>query len=143
MIRHAARLGLIIISCCALQLAHAEQKQVFGDYEVHYIVVPTTFLKPDVAAKYGITRSENRALLNVSVLKQGTPVSAGLAARSRNLLSQISELEFEEVREGPAIYYLALIRHSDEAVHQISIDVDFEDGSQGTVDFQQRLYHEG
>ena len=120
----------------------AEQMQAFGPYEVHYIVVPTTFLQPEVAAKYGITRSRNRALLNVSVLRQGEPVRAVLNAQTKNLLSQISELTFEEVREGPAVYYLAQIRHSDEAVHQIIIDVDFDDGSKGQVSFQQRLYHE-
>ena len=124
-------------------IASAEQKETFGDYEVHYIVIPTTFLKPQMAEKYGITRSESRSLLNVSVLHHNTPVTAVLAAQTKNLLSQTTQLAFEEIREGPAIYYLALIRHSDEAVHQITIEVTFEDGSQGSFEFQQRLYHEG
>ena len=135
-----------ILLSAALVLAtlstHAEQKQVFGDYELHYIVVPTTFLQPQVAAKYDITRSRNRALLNVSVLKNGSPVATQLTAQAKNLLSQVSQLEFTEIREGPAIYYLALIRHSDEAVHQITINAIFDDDSTGQVEFQQRLYHE-
>ena len=143
---HQLKVPLILLLACLVLLtpaaSMAEQKETFGAYEVHYIVIPTTFLKPQMAAKYGITRSENRSLLNVSVLHHGTPVEAKLAAHTKNLLSQINQLEFDEVREGPAIYYLALIRHSDEEVHQISLSATFDDGSQGAFEFQQRLYHE-
>ena len=39
----------LLLSLCLLGLAHAEQKQSFGPYDVHYSIVNTTFLKPDVA----------------------------------------------------------------------------------------------
>ncbi|MEM7098913.1 MAG: DUF4426 domain-containing protein [Pseudomonadota bacterium] len=131
--------GLLFFSFAA----KAEQKAVFDDYEVHYIVIPTTFLQPEMAEKYGIERSPRWSLLNISVLENLTPIGARVSATSKNLLSQTTELEFEEVREGLAVYYLALLRHSDEEVHQITVNVTFPDGSSGSVSFQQRLYHEG
>ena len=40
------------VLCCAW--AHAEQLQRFGDWEVHYVVLPSGFLKPDVAARIAV-----------------------------------------------------------------------------------------
>ena len=47
--------------------AHAEQSSSFGDYVIHYNAIPSTFLTPDTAREYGISRSRNRAMLNISV----------------------------------------------------------------------------
>jgi hypothetical protein len=59
----------------------AQQSQDFGDYVVHYNALNTNLIPPQVAQGYGITRSPNRALLNVTVMKKvmdtpGTPVQA-------------------------------------------------------------------
>jgi hypothetical protein len=48
--------------------AAAEQFKAFGDIEVHYAVVNTLFLQPNVAARYGIVRATDRAIVNVSVV---------------------------------------------------------------------------
>ncbi len=133
----------LALCCFAALPAGAEQSQTFGDYEVHYIVVPTTFLKADIAANYNLTRSKNRALVNVSVLNaDDEPVAAGVSGRSENLLGQGQVLEFKEIREGPAIYYLALLRHGDEEFHRVAIDVALPDGSSGEIRFQQKMYWE-
>ncbi|HEX5693313.1 MAG TPA: DUF4426 domain-containing protein, partial [Arenimonas sp.] len=73
MIRH--RFLAMIGALCALALAlpvAAQNSVRSGDLVVHYNAVPTTSLTPDVARQYGITRSANRALVNVSV-RRGTP----------------------------------------------------------------------
>ena len=49
---------------------------------------------------------------------------------------------FEEVREGPALYYLAQIRHADEEHHRIEIDIILPDGSTQQLALQQKLYWE-
>ena len=51
--------------------AFAESSSSVGDYIVHYNAVSTEALPPAVARAYGITRSKNRGLLNISVLKKG------------------------------------------------------------------------
>jgi len=92
-------------------LGQAQQSESFGPFELHYSVVNTTFLDPEVAARYGITRGKNRAIINLSVRElvngksEARPME--LSARSRDLLMQNHDLEFREFREGDAIYYIA------------------------------------
>lgn len=83
-----------------------------GDYVVHFNALPTTRIPPESARNYRITRSPNRALLNISVQRKGeagsTPaVTAAVEASATNLTGQRRELAVREVRDGDAIYYLA------------------------------------
>ena len=78
-----------------------------GDYTIHYTVFPSTVIPPEVASLHGITRSDNRIIVNISVRKTGTPVTAGLTGSVTNLLEQEMALGFAEVVEQDAIYYLA------------------------------------
>jgi hypothetical protein len=90
----------------------AQQSQDFGDYVVHYNALNTNLIPPQVAQAYGIARSANRALLNVTVLKKvmdtpGSPTSATVTASGTNLTGQRREIELREVKEpGGAIYYV-------------------------------------
>lgn len=130
----------------ALQPAHAQQMQRFGDYELHYIVIPTTMLKPDIAARYNIRRGKDRALCNISVIdNNGVGVKAALEGSSQNLLGQRQGLTFTEVVDGDAIYYLATIRHANEEVHRIDIDAQVvasptSKGASATLKLTQKLY---
>jgi hypothetical protein len=90
--------------------ASAQQSEMFGPYELHYSVVNTTFLEPEVAATYGITRGKKRAILNLAVrehLAEGTQARNMLIEGRTWDLIQNQFLSFKEVREGPAIYYIA------------------------------------
>lgn len=90
----------------------AQQSQDFGDYVVHYNALNTNLIPPQVAQAYGIARSANRALLNVTVLKKvmdtpGSPTSATVTASGTNLTGQRREIELREIKEpGGAIYYV-------------------------------------
>ena len=134
----------LLIACLAAfgsGSVHAEQKRVFGEYEVHYIVLPTTFLNAKVANRYNLPRGRDRALVNVSVLNSnGEPVMAEVVGRSENLLGQRQTLEFTEVKEGEAIYYLALLRHADEEFHRVTLDISLPDGQVGEIRFQQQMF---
>ena len=98
-------LGILAFSGVSL----AQQSQDFGDYVVHYNTLNTNLIPPQVAQGYGIVRSPNRALLNITVLKKvmdtpGTPVSAS----ATNLTGQLRELEIREINDSEgAIYYVA------------------------------------
>lgn len=83
----------------------------FGSYEVHYNAVRTDALTPEVARNYGIQRSTNRVMVNVTVLHKeaGTarkPVEADVKVDARNLNEQLKNLELRRVSEGEAIYYI-------------------------------------
>ena len=103
---------LMIASCLLLlsSLSFAEQKQVFGDYEVHYIGLTSSELDKDVAKLYGITRSRNIGFLNISVLKKGeSPIPVAwneqIEGTMSNLIGKTQELSFTRVQETSAWYY--------------------------------------
>ena len=123
--------------------ARAEQKQSFGDYDVHYIIVPTMTLKPEIAENYGLLRARNRSLVNISILNAlGQPTSAVVTGISTNLLGQDQTLVFSEVTEGEAIYYLALLRHANEEYHRVAIDIVLANGDLAELRFSQQMYWE-
>src|SRR5690606_37237830 len=70
-------------------------------------------LSPDVARQYGIVRSQNRAMLNVSILKKsegtmGTPVTGSVSASAVNLTGQLKNITVQEIKEEgeSAVYYI-------------------------------------
>lgn len=147
--RHVGKAGTWVFALALLltvQPVYAQQMQRFGDYELHYIVIPTTTLKPDIAARYDISRGKDRALCNISVIdKNGAGVKAALEGSSQNLLGQRQGLTFTEVVDGEAIYYLATIRHSNEEVHRINVDAQVAGtptsrGASTTLKLTQKLY---
>jgi hypothetical protein len=84
----------------------------FGNYEVHFNALRTDSLTADIARSYGIQRSTNRVMLNVTLLhKQAdqaprTPVNATVQVDAYNLNGQLKNLEMRRVSEGEAIYYI-------------------------------------
>lgn len=126
------------------------REQTFGDYTVHFSTFNSAFVPPGVAEIYGITRARNQVLINVSVThtKRGK-TSLGLPAKvtgtARNLLQQQRVLEFDEINEGNATYYLAPLRHSNEEVYNFTLNVTPANAEQTdmqplSVKFSRKLY---
>ena len=85
--------------------------QDFGDFEVHFNAVRTDELTPAVARAYGIERSANRVLLNVSLLRKGadgrtTPVDGTVSASAYNLNGQLKNLAMRRITEGASVYFI-------------------------------------
>ena len=108
-------------------MANAKNMQKLDDLNVHYIALNSTFLTPEIATAYGITRSKVNALINISVLdntQANTPAkSVNLQGTAKNLLGQEKELEFVEVKEGNAIYYLAELGFTHEDIFIFTINI--------------------
>lgn len=90
----------------------AENSTSISGYTIHHNALSTEMLLPDVAKAYGIKRSKQRALLNVSVIKDkagtaGIALSADITVRATNLIGQLKDINLREVREGDAIYYIS------------------------------------
>jgi hypothetical protein len=131
---------LVLIALLALP-SSAEQFKAFDDIEVHYVVVNTLFLDPDVAKHYGVVRANDRAIVNLSVLgADGKARSADVAGVTVNLLSQQATLTFATIREGESIYYIAPIRYTDQDVLRFRIAVKLPDRDPMNVEFQQLMY---
>jgi len=123
--------------------AIAEQSKQAGAYNVHYVAFASTFLSPEMARKYKVVRGRNRALINISVLDtDGIPVRAKLNGTVKNLPGQILQLNFQEVIEGDAVYYLAQTRFSDQELMRFNINFTGPDGVKNTLKFEQKLYWE-
>ena len=78
---------------------------------IHYSVFGSRFLQPDIARALKIRRAGNRAIINISAraksaAAQGEASTAKVSGGYRDLLKYHS-LEFREVRETEAVYYLA------------------------------------
>jgi hypothetical protein len=81
-------------------------------YDIHYIAFVSTFLQPEIARQYGLTRSQAIGVLNVSVLKhlddgKTDAVGAVIEGKVINDIQQNKFLGFQQIIENPAIYYLA------------------------------------
>lgn len=76
-------------------------------YEVHYTAFKSTLVPPVVARALDIVRSESRIITNIAVRRDGKSVRARVDGTATNLLNQVLTLEFREIVEDEAIYYLA------------------------------------
>ena len=142
--RHFTLAASLLAALLLAAPLHAEQKKMLGPYEAHYVVVQSTFFNEETAAKYGIVRGRDRALMNLSFLDESLrPVPVSLDGITRNLLSQETALDFREVREGDAIYYLAEVRHTDRETLRFRIQVTTPDGETRALEFQQQMFWDG
>jgi hypothetical protein len=126
------------------QAGTAEQKVHLGPFDVHYMVAPSTFFNEQIAERYQIKRGRDRALLNLSILNDSqTPVAAAVEGDVTNLLGQITTLEFREVSEGGAIYYLAALKFADRETLRFRISMTMADGVSRELKFQQQMFWDG
>ncbi|WP_116475175.1 DUF4426 domain-containing protein [Zobellella maritima] len=114
---------LPLVLLLSAPLSQATETKV-GNWTVHYSALASTFLTPEVARSYNIERSRFNGLLNIAVLDaSGAPQSVNLSGEGKNLLGTVRNLEFQEVREGDAIYYIAEYPYRNEDNVLFSIDI--------------------
>ncbi|HKJ94079.1 MAG TPA: DUF4426 domain-containing protein [Gammaproteobacteria bacterium] len=137
-IKHA----LIVLLACVPLTAQAARFQRFGHDEVHYNIVPTGTLQPEIARRYHITRSRQRGLLTVAILRDGDPVRADVTATATDLNQQVREIDMREVREGQAIYYIGTFRANDgeRLKFRITADTRRPDTDPYVIRFMQHFY---
>lgn len=112
--------SFLLLVCC--NIACAETIQWRG-YDIHYTTFSSTLIPQEVANAHNIIRSRNRIVTNISIRKDGQPVRAQLEGTNSNLLNQLFTMQFTEVIEETAIYYLAnqIIDEKDHLRFQISV----------------------
>lgn len=131
----AAVLFVLIASICV-----AEQAKEFEGWKVHYSVVNSTFLTPEVAQRYGIVRADNRALCVISVLNpDDEPSAVKLKGHFKNLMQQKINLNFKEVKDSGAIYYVATFHFSSGEELSFEVELDLPQGER-VLTFKQKIY---
>lgn len=109
-------------------LRGTETSKDFGDYVVYFSALTTDQLTAEIAQRYGIVRSKNRAMLNVNILKKkegtiGTPVAGEVSVGANNLTGQLKNITVREIREGEAIYYIGECNITNRETLIFTIDV--------------------
>ncbi len=126
-------------------LSYAENMKKFGDLEVHYIGLSTSILQPEIAKAYGLERSRYRGFVNISILDTSQPgkpaITAGLSGTATNLVGQQMGLEFQQVKEGSAIYYLASVKYPNDETYTFNITIN-NNGQEYLLTFKQKFYVE-
>ncbi len=106
-----------------------EHNKAFGNYVVHVNALTTDQLPTEVARGYQIARSQNRAMLNVSVRKNISgneqPVSAKVDVVVKNLSNQIKDIKLREIRDSDpvAIYYIGEVPVNHEETLVFDVDL--------------------
>ena len=140
---------LTLLTLMSSLAASAQQSQQFDDYVVHYNALNSSLISPDVAKTYAIRRSDSRALINISVLKNTggqTPmaVKATVTVSGRNLTGQTREVKMREINEGEdAIYYIGELSVRNMETFDFTVLVTPEAKSKPfNVKFRQQFYTE-
>ena len=139
------KLTLIILIVLASTLfnAQAENMKKMGSMNIHYIARNASFITPEIAKNYDIFRSKYNGLINISVLDNtlaSTPAkTVAITGTARNLAGQNKKIEFVEVKEGDAIYYLAQVNYRNEET--IVFDLTITDSKEShQLKFSQKFY---
>jgi hypothetical protein len=126
--------------------ASAENSKTAGQYVIHYNALATDVLPPEVARQYRITRSRNRGMINITVLKKilgnpGQPVHAQIEVSARNLAGQGRAINTREIRDGNAIYYIGEFSVANEETLKFKVQARPEDSQESIqVEFSQDFY---
>jgi hypothetical protein len=130
-------MGLVLLLPVA---SSAENSKEFDQFVVHYNAMASDMVPPEVARKYDITRSQNRGMVNITVLKKvlgspGQPVHARVEVSARNLAGQNRSINVREIREGNAIYYIGEYGVANEETLKFDVRVRPQ-GTQKSVEVQ-------
>jgi hypothetical protein len=139
------RLALLLLTAClsasalAADVIKGERKETFGDVTVHYNTFNSTFLTPDIAKAAELVRSKNQGVINVSVIKDGKPLIANVTGTVRDLTSQSVPLNFRQITEQGAIYYIA--QYPVEQQETRTFEIKVQNGDKiNTINFNQELF---
>ena len=137
-------IGTLLAACLSISAVAAdaikgERKEVFGDVTVHYNTFNSTFLTPDIAKAAELIRSKNQGVINVSVIKDGKPLVANVTGTVKDLTSKSVPLNFRQVTEQGAIYYIA--QYPVEQQETRTFEIKVQNGDKiNTLNFNQELF---
>lgn len=136
--------SLILLTVTALAQTGMPYKQ-FGDIRAHFSAFNSNFLDPEIASAYDITRGEGKGIVNIAVVPEGAGAGrpAVVDGTVTNILAQQQSLEFFEIREGDAVYYLAPFNFEDEDPMTFKIQIQADENARShSLTFQRTFYHD-
>lgn len=101
----------------------------FGNCIIHINALTTDQLPTEVAQGYKISRSKNRAMMNVSIREQQAdgemPITATVNVVAKNLSNQLKNVKLREIKETDpvAVYYIGELPVSNEETIVFDLDI--------------------
>jgi len=134
--RHLLLFCLLLLSFEAF----AERKVNLGSLEVHYNAFNASYLQKNIAEAAGIIHSGKQAVLNITALKAGIPVTVTISGELRDLLGKKTPLAFRENHYQGGVYYLAQFPITQREVLRFSIELQETGGAVQRFDFTQEMF---
>ena len=131
-----SQIALLALFCMAFTLpAQAAGHKDFGEYQVHWSVLPSTFIAPEVAKANDLQRSKGIGIVNISILKENedgtlSPVSGQVEGKVTNDVQQVRFLAFRRIQEGDAVYFISEYQYSSGELMTFTITARPTGGSQ-------------
>jgi len=120
-----------------------ETMKNIGGYVVHFSAQSTDQLSPEIARAYNIVRSKNRAMLNVSVIREedNQSVEAEVSVKTVNLTGQLKNVSMRKVPDQQAIYYIGEtpVANRETLIFDITVKPDGADTA-SEVRFKRQFY---
>lgn len=139
-------IGCLLLFASASALAQVQPNpQRFGNLLVHYNLLNSSYLEPDIAANAGLQRGPTHGVLTLLVQREtasGTgPVDARVSGTVSNLLQQSTPIRFIRIQEDEAIYFVANYTAAQRGVLRFEVNVQAEEGAPvHTLRFQQEFH---
>jgi len=123
----------------------ADPYRDFGPWSVHVSAMVTDKLSAEIASQYGIARSNSRAMLNVSLVRntpaeRSTGMRAEVSVSATNLSGQVRNLTMREIVEESAIYYIGETAITNAETLIFTIDIRPEGESAQTLRYMQQFF---
>ncbi|WP_187409859.1 DUF4426 domain-containing protein [Saccharophagus sp. K07] len=120
----------VLIICCSLGLSIAQADDVesskdFGEFTVHYSTFNSLFIPADIAAVHNLVRAKDQTLINIAVQRNSDSqsVPAKVTGTAKNLMQQLKTIDFKTIEEPGAVYYIGALRHTNEEVFHLDINI--------------------
>lgn len=88
----------------------------------------------------GLNRSKNQAVLNVSMVKGAQGQKGAVTGSFKNLLGQNQTLDFKEIDEGEAVYYLAQFAVTGQEILRFDLQLTDAEGKMHVLKFNQEVF---
>ncbi|MBD3648995.1 MAG: DUF4426 domain-containing protein [Pseudomonadales bacterium] len=108
---------------CLMALDALADQASWKDYVIHYTTLPSTLIPADVAAAHDIVRADDRIIINITVRRNEAAVAARVTRHVTNLLNQLVAIDFREITEPGAVYYLGSHRVDERETLRFDLDI--------------------
>lgn len=127
---------LLAIGLLAPLQAGADDSTSANGYVIHHSAFTADTLDPAVAQRYGIQRSKQRGVINVSLIKEkagtvGVPTAARVEVSATSHNGQTMRVPMRELKEQDAVYYIGEFPVQDQETLDFSIEVTPEGSAKG------------